>query len=141
MILGTPKDAFKWDAELSENAWQMCYLGYSKVTRSFALRGTENTFPVCAARRREMKGAGGVAGNNSGTAGFTYCPAGASAGRRTTASETSCCLGFLIINPGKEGPFESAGTAGGQRPYVQGQEDLVFERKDITEKMLFLNVV
>ncbi len=24
MILGTPKDAFKWFAELSENAWQMC---------------------------------------------------------------------------------------------------------------------
>lgn len=25
------KDAFKWDAELSENAWQMCYLGYNAL--------------------------------------------------------------------------------------------------------------
>lgn len=98
----------------------MCYLGNIKVTRSLSLRGTEETFPVCAARWRKMKGAGGVAGNNSGTAGFTYCPAGASAGRRTAASETSCCLGFLIINPGKEGPFESTGTAGGPEALCSG---------------------
>lgn len=35
----------------------------------------------CAAQWRAMKYAGGVAGNNSGTAGFTYCPAGAPDGR------------------------------------------------------------
>lgn len=64
----------------------------ARSSEAFPLQGTEKTFPVCATRWREMKGAGGVAGNNSGTAGFTYCPAGASAGRRTTASETSCML-------------------------------------------------
>lgn len=39
---------------------------------------------------------------------------------RTTASATSCCFGFLVINSGKEGLFRSTGTTGGQRSNVQG---------------------